>query len=39
MVKIACDGKIEKQEEHRWNEVAKEVFEMAGAALSVVFSK
>ncbi|MGJ0848245.1 helix-turn-helix transcriptional regulator [Tissierella praeacuta] len=39
MVKIACDGKIDKHEEKRWNEVTKEVFEMAGAALSVVFSK
>lgn len=39
MVEIACDGKIDKHEENRWNEVIKEVFEMAGAALSVVFSK
>ncbi|NLY44746.1 MAG: helix-turn-helix transcriptional regulator [Tissierella sp.] len=39
MVKIACDGLIESHEEHRWNEVTKEVFEMAGAALSVVFSR
>lgn len=39
MVKIACDGKIDKHEEIRWEEVTKEVFEMAGAALSVVFSK
>jgi transcriptional regulator with XRE-family HTH domain len=39
MVKIACDGKIDKHEEGRWDEVTKEVFEMAGAALSVVFSR
>ncbi|WP_353096373.1 helix-turn-helix transcriptional regulator [Tissierella praeacuta] len=39
MVEIACDGKIDKHEENRWNEVIKEVFEMAGAALSVVFSR
>ncbi|OZV11694.1 transcriptional regulator [Tissierella sp. P1] len=39
MVKIACGGKIDKHEERRWNEVTKEVFEMAGAALSVVFSR
>ncbi|MCQ4925307.1 hypothetical protein NE686_19540 [Tissierella carlieri] len=38
MVKIACDGKIDKHEERRWDEVTKEVFKMAGAALSVVFS-
>lgn len=39
MIKIACDGNIDKHEEDRWDEVTKEVFEMAGAALSVVFSK
>lgn len=39
MVKIACDGRIDRHEEERWDEVTKEVFEMAGAALSVVFSR
>ena len=39
MVKIACDGMIEDHEEYRWDEVTKEVKEMAGAALSVVFSR
>lgn len=39
MVKIACDGIIDEHEKTRWNEVTKEVLEMAGAALSVVFSK
>lgn len=39
MVKIACDGRIDRHEEDRWDEVTKEVFEMAGAALSVVFSR
>lgn len=39
MVKIACDGIIHDHEEERWNEVTKEIREMAGAALSVVFSK
>lgn len=39
MIKIACDSRIDKHEENRWNEVTKEVFEMAGAALSVVFSR
>lgn len=29
MIKIACDGKIDKHEEDRWDEVTKEVFEMA----------
>ena len=38
MVKIACDGIIHEHEKDRWNEVTKEVLEMAGAALSVVFS-
>ncbi len=39
MIKIACDGKVDEHEAERWDEVTKEVFEMAGAALSVVFSK
>ena len=39
MIKIACDNRIDKHEENRWDEVTKEVFEMAGAALSVVFSR
>lgn len=39
MIKIACDGKIDKHEEDRWDQVTKEVREMAGAALSVVFSR
>ncbi|WMM26699.1 helix-turn-helix transcriptional regulator [Tissierella sp. MB52-C2] len=39
MIKIACDGRIDRHEEDRWDEVTKEVFEMAGAALSVVFSR
>lgn len=38
MVEIACDGRIDIHEEEKWNGVKKEVFEMAGAALSVVFS-
>lgn len=39
MVEIAYDGKIDKHEENRWNEVIKEVFEMTGAVLLVVFSR
>ena len=39
MVKIACDGIIHEHEKERWSEVTKEIREMAGAALSVVFSK
>lgn len=39
MIKIACDGRIDHHEEDRWSEVSKEVMELAGAALSVVFSK
>lgn len=39
MIEIACDGKIEKHEELQWNKVTKELQEMAGATLSVVFSR
>lgn len=39
MVEIACDGRVDLHEEDRWHRVTKEVKEMAGAALSVVFSR
>lgn len=39
MIRIACDGKIEEHENEKWGEVTREVLEMAGAALAVVFSK
>lgn len=39
MIEIACDGVVDKHEEPRWQNVTKEILEMAGAALAVVFSK
>lgn len=39
MVDIACDGKICSHEEPRWRNITKEVYEMAGAALAVIFSR
>lgn len=39
MVEIACDGIVDLHEEDRWHKITKEVREMAGAALSVVFSR
>lgn len=39
MIDIACDGEIEHHEKRRWSEVTKEVRELAGAALSVVYSR
>lgn len=39
MIAIACDGKIKKHEEEAWNNVSKELLEMAGAALAIVFSR
>ena len=39
MIDIACDNKIENHEKLRWSQVTKEVRELAGAALSLVFSK
>jgi len=38
MFEIACDGVIDKHELQRWNKVKKEVNEIAGAALSLVFT-
>lgn len=39
MVDIACDGVIDKHEEHRWGKVVKEVNEVVGAALTIMFAK
>lgn len=39
MIDIACDSKIESHEKLRWSQITKEVRELAGAALSVVFSR
>lgn len=39
MIEIACDGKIDDKEQTRWQHVTKEVREMAGAALAVMFSR
>lgn len=39
MIEIASNSKVDDHQEERWKEVTKEVYEMAGAALSVVFSK
>lgn len=39
MIEIASNSRVDDYQVERWKEVTKEVFEMAGAALSVVFSK
>lgn len=39
MVEVACDGEVHPHEEEVWHKVTKEVLEMAGAALAVVFSQ
>ncbi|MCF6466384.1 helix-turn-helix domain-containing protein [Clostridium sp. Cult2] len=39
MIKIASNGRIDEHEVQRWEEVTKEILEMAGAALSVVYHK
>jgi transcriptional regulator with XRE-family HTH domain len=38
MIDIACDGEIHHTEKDRWASVTKEIDEMAGAALAVLFS-
>jgi transcriptional regulator with XRE-family HTH domain len=37
MIDIACDGRVNDHEKERWEKVKKEIFEMAGAALAVMF--
>lgn len=39
MIKIASNGKVDDHEVERWEEVTKEILEMAGAALSVVYTR
>lgn len=39
MIDMACDGIIDKHEINKWEHVVKEIKEMAGAALAVVFAK
>lgn len=39
MIKIASNGRVDDHEVQRWEEVTKEILEMAGAALSVVYHK
>lgn len=38
MVEVACDGKIELHEKSLWGSVEKEVSEVAGAAMALVFA-
>lgn len=38
MVEVACDGKVDQHELHNWRSVEKEVSEVAGAAMALVFA-
>ncbi|GAV21577.1 helix-turn-helix domain-containing protein [Carboxydothermus pertinax] len=38
LIAIVCDGEIDETEKPKWKKIAQEINEMAGAALSVVFS-
>ena len=37
MIMVACDGAVNEQEREVWNQVTKEVMEMVGAGLGVIF--
>lgn len=39
MVEVACDGTIDGHEHETWQSIEKELMEMIGAGLSVVFAK
>lgn len=39
MIEITCDGRIDKHEKSKWQNVRKELSELAGAALSVLFAQ
>lgn len=39
IVDVACDGEIEEHEHETWQNIEKEILEMVGAGLSVVFAR
>ncbi|AHM56384.1 putative prophage lambdaCh01, transcriptional regulator [Peptoclostridium acidaminophilum DSM 3953] len=39
MIEIACDGIVDKYEEQKWERITKEVDDVAGAAMALIFSK
>jgi transcriptional regulator with XRE-family HTH domain len=39
MVEVTCDGKVEGQEKEVWSRVTKEIRELVGAGLSVLFAQ
>ncbi|NLU53428.1 MAG: transcriptional regulator [Clostridiaceae bacterium] len=39
IVDVACDGTIEEHEQKTWQDIEKELLEMVGAGLSVVFAR
>lgn len=39
MINIACDNIIHSHQENRWREVSKEIEDIAGAALSLIFTQ
>lgn len=39
MIDVACDGVVDDHEQEVWQEVERELLEMVGAGLSVVFAK
>jgi len=39
MVEVVCDGMVEEHEHETWQSIEKELMEMIGAGLSVVFAR
>ncbi len=39
MVDVACDGTVDERERGEWRDIEKELLEMVGAGLSVVFAR
>lgn len=39
MVEVVCDGMVEEHEHETWQNIEKELMEMVGAGLSVVFAR
>lgn len=39
MIDVACDGVVEEHERETWKNIEKELLEMVGAGLSVIFAR
>jgi hypothetical protein len=39
LIDVACDGMVEEHESDTWRSIEKELMEMVGAGLAVIFAR